>query len=182
MPVIGQVQIDANIVENNASPDFIGSILKAANWDIKNISIRNTYGFHTLSIIADMWSSLDAGQIERWIREDLGNRLTIGAVSVKVLSRTGKKATPSVYTGGTGAPEVIPTKTVTTGGSNADIAAVNSRLDLLIANLNKSNSGTPTTKKTLDSYAAEFGVSKTALTLLVAAVGITVLLSLTAKK
>lgn len=165
---LGRVQIDINIVEANASPSLIGDVLKAAQWDVKGVSIRNGYAYQVVSVTADMHSSLDTAQIIAWIRQDLGSRFTIGNVNVKILSQ----ATPKVTT-----PKVT-TPVTTTPTNNTELAAVNSRLDALIANLNKSNT---TTKKTLDTYAAEFGVSKTALTLLVAAVGITVLLSLTKK-
>lgn len=175
MPVIGRVQIDANITDNSASPDFISSILKAAQWDIKSVSIRNSYSFPVLSIIADMWSSLDQAQIAAWIREDLGSRFDIGAISVKVLSRTGKApTTPKPTTQNQAAPVIV--------NNNSELAAVNIRLDNLIATLSNSKAATPNKKKTIDDYAAEFGVSKTALTLLVAALGITILLSITAKK
>ena len=160
---LGRVQIDINIVEANASPSLISDVLKAAQWEVKGVSIRNGYAYQVVSVIADMYSSLDTAQIIAWIRQDLGSRFTIGNVNVKILSQ----ATPKVTT-----PKVT-TPVTTTPTNNTELAAVNSRLDALIANLNK--------KKTLDTYAAEFGVSKTALTLLVAAVGITVLLSLTKK-
>ena len=166
---LGRVQIDINIVEANASPSLIGDVLKAAQWDVKGVSIRNGYAYQVVSVTADMHSSLDTAQIIAWIRQDLGSRFTIGNVNVKILSQT----TPKVTT-----PNKVTTPITTTPTNNTELAAVNSRLDALIANLNKSNT---TTKKTLDTYAAEFGVSKTALTLLVAAVGITVLLSLTKK-
>jgi len=172
MAALGQVQIDFNIVESNASPQFIKDILTDANWEIVNVSIRNSYSYAQVSIIANLYSSLDQSQIITWIRQDLGSRFTIGAVTVKILSKA-KTTTPKTTT-----PTTTP---VTTPTNNGELAAINTRLNDLIASLNGNKVGTPTTKKTLESYAAEFGVSKTALTLLVAAVGITVLLSLTKK-
>jgi hypothetical protein len=154
--------------------DTLKLILKANNWDIASITSRQnpiTPYIEDVTIIANMWSSLDAGQLESWIREDLGSRYSIGAVSVTVLSRTGKVPVsitkPAVRTAAN-APAVV-------SSSSPEITALKDQLAAL------TNKITTPTKKNLDSYAADLGVSKTALTFLVGAVGVVVLLSLTKK-
>lgn len=193
---IGQVLITATAVVPNATAQGlkrqVEAALRAGSWEFLSVSgsIAPTFGIVTIKVVTKMYQSLEPFTIGRWFTADMAAAgITISGVSVIVTDRYpqdnpsggGGGSTPKTATPKTTTPKVTTVTTATQSTNNTQFAEVNSRLDTLIANLNKSNGNTSTTKKSLDTYAAEFGVSKTALTLLVAAVGITVLFSLTKK-